>query len=129
MAVNSQFPAGQYPNPTKQSTIPYQSGVLTGNIALSGSVSTMYDLSDWTLTAIHIPGTLASGTINFWSTPNPIGGTFSPVYDTAGNKLAVIATAGNQIIADIPELAPLRFIQLVTGGTQSVAQTINLIVK
>jgi len=110
------------------SQLTYENNVLPGTIALSGSVSNTYDLSDWTLTALHIPGTLSAGTLTFQGALNNQG-TFSPVYDTAGNQLSVIATAGNQIITDIPELAPLRYIKLIASGTQSAAQVINLIVK
>ncbi len=111
------------PNPLKQYTLTYEDKVLPGTMGTASGTSSVYDLQGWTLTAIEIPGTMASGTLTFQGANNQQGA-YRPIYE-----LTVIGTAGNQIITDIPELAPLRFIKVIAGGTQSTAQVINLLVK
>ena len=126
--MSVQLPAGAYPPRTKMSTLTYDSYVIPGTIAISGSVSNLYDLSDWTLVAMEIPGTLASGTLQFWAADNPVTPTFRPVCGTSGAPLTAIGTLGNQVLL-APSLNGVRYLQLVSGGTQSAAQPINLLVK
>lgn len=130
MANQASFGNGavDLPNPQKNTQLTYDPQVISGTIGSASGTSTPYDLCGWTLTAIELPGTLLAGTLTFQGARS-LQDTFRTIYDTAGNQLSVIGTAGNQIITDIPELAPLRFIKIVAGGTQSSAQTINLFVK
>lgn len=130
MANTQQYPAGQFAQVTKPSTIPFFQAVLPGTIALSGSVSGIYDLSDWTLYALQIPGTLASGTIQIWAGNNPQD-TFRPLCGTGGAVITLVGTLGNQVIGVPANLGieACRYIELVTAGTQTAAQTINLLVK
>ena len=127
----TQLPAGADPARTKMSTLTYDYNVLPGTIPLSGSVSSIYDLSDWTLVGMEIPGTLASGTLQFLGASFVSNGSvsgFRPVCGTSGAVLTAIGTLGNQILL-APSLNGVRFLELQAGGTQSVAQVINLLVK
>lgn len=131
MATNTQqYPAGAYAPITKPSTVPFFSAVLPGTIALSGSVSTVYDLSDWTLYALQIPGTLASGTLQIWAGANAQD-TFRPLTGTGGAVITLVGTLGNQVMGVPANLGieACRFVEFVAAGTQTVAQTINLLVK
>ena len=129
--MSTQLPAGAYPARTKMSTLTYDYNVLPGTIPLSGSVSSLYDLSDWTLVGMEIPGTLASGTVQFWGAANVSNGSTSgyrPVCGTSGAPLTAIGTLGNQVLL-APSLNGVRYLELVAAGTQTAAQVINLLVK
>lgn len=129
--MSTQLPAGAYPQRTKMSTLTYDYNVIQGTIPLSGSVSNVYDLSDWTLVAMEIPGTLAAGTIQFWGAANVSNGSvsgFRPICGTSGAVLSSIGTLGNQVLL-APSLNGVRFLELVAAGTQTAAQVINLLVK
>ncbi len=126
--MSIQYPPGAFEQRAKQSTLTYEYYAIPGTIPLSGSVSNTFDLSDWTLAAFEIPGTLASGTIQIWAASNPQG-TFRPLCGTSGAVLTMIGTLGNQVIIAPSGITAARYIQLVTAGTQTAAQTINALVK
>lgn len=129
MATNTQqLPAGAYPNRGKLSALTYENAVLPGTISLSGSVSSTYDLSDWTLVAFEVPGTLAAGTLTVYAANNP-SGVFRPMAGTGGATLTMVGTLGNEIIIAPSGINAARYIQLVAAGTQTVAQPINALVK
>lgn len=133
MANTQQLPAGAYPPRGKFSQLTYENYVIPGTVSSGGSVSNTYDLSDWTQFAIHsVPnGTILGGTVmNIWGAPNEAG-PFYPLYGTAGTiaSSVQIGSVTNGIYGPVTVLQPLRYVQLVLGGTQSAAQTFNLIVK
>ena len=116
------------PNPQKNLSIVYDPQVLPGTIAVGATVSSIYDTSGWTFAALETPGTLDSGTVTFRG-GDSLQSTFRPMYDQTGTAIKAVAIVGQQIV-NIGSIAPVRFIQLVTAGTgQTVAQTINLLVK
>ena len=108
-------------NPTKVVT----------TIALGAGTSGVVDLNGFSLFAIETPNTLTGGTITFRAGTAAQGttavGNFRPVYDSANNQLSMIVGT-NQMHTDIPELAPLRYVQLVMG-TQAAAADFTVLMK
>ena len=128
-----QLPAGAYPTRTKMSTLTYDNNVIPAVVPVGGSVSGIIDLSDWTLFSIQsVPnGTILGGTVmNIWGAPTTAG-PFYPLYGTSGTVASTvqIGSVVNGIYGPVSVIQPIRYIQLVLGGTQSAAQTFNLLVK
>ena len=128
-----QLPAGAYPTRTKMSTLTYDNNVIPAVVPVGGSVSGIIDLSDWTLFSIQsVPnGTILGGTVmNIWGAPTTTS-TFYPLYGTSGNVQSTIqmGSTTNGIYGPVSVIQPIRYIQLALGGTQSAAQTFNLLVK
>lgn len=131
--MSTQLPAGAYPPRTKMSTLTYENNVIQAVVPVAGSVSGIIDLHDWTLFSIQsVPnGTILGGTVmNIWGAPTTAA-TFYPLYGTTGNVQSTIqmGSTTNGIYGPVSVIQPIRYIQLVLGGTQSAAQTFNLLVK
>ena len=77
------------------------------------SQSSEIDLESYGVVAIMMPAVFGATSITFLASATS-GGTFYPVYDSAGNELAATVT-GSHIITDLPELAPLRYIKIRSG--------------
>lgn len=120
------------PNPQKMLTLVYDAQFLLGTVPVSGSVSSTYDLSSWTQFAIQsVPnGTILGGTVmNFWGAKSA-DSAFYPLYGTNNVAYAVnFGSTTNQILTPLTFPEPVRFLQIVLGGTQSAAQTFTLLVK
>jgi len=110
----------------------YNAQVLYGTVTAGGSISSAFDLNQYSTVAIETPGTIAGTALAFRHGSNVNNGTLTGalvVNDSAGNLLSVVAGA-SQVITDIPELAPLRNISLVMGGgTQATNAIFKLWVK
>ena len=122
-----------YSYPQKAPGNVYEPGFLYGTVPVAGSVSSPFDLSSWTQFAIEsIPnGTILGGTVmSIWGAPN-LSGTFYPLYGTTGNTATTVqfGSTTNGIYGPVTFIEPIRFIQLVLGGTQSAAQVFTLHVK
>lgn len=108
---------------------PYNPNVLYGTIALGAGTTGPIDLRGYTLAAVVVPGTVLGTLLTFLASTD-VNGTYFTVFDTAGNTLsAVYGTAGARVITDIPELAPVRYLKMVTSGTQSAEKAFGLLVK
>lgn len=107
---------------------PYKPQVLYGTISANSGTSTVIDLRGYSLVSVAVPGTVLGTLLTFQSSFD--GASYWPVTDSAANTVsAVYGTAGAQIITDLPELSPLRYIKLVTSGTQSADKIFGVIVK
>ena len=131
--MGAQLPAGAYPTRTKMSTLTYESCVIPGTVPVAGSVSSISDLSDWTQFSIQsVPnGTILGGTVmSIWGAPTTAG-PFYPLYGTSGTTQSTVQMGSvvNGIYGPVTVLQPIRYIELVLGGTQSAAQTFNLLAK
>ena len=125
------------PHPQKNPSITYDPQILTGNIPVAGSVSTIFDLQGWSEFALFVNpgnGTIAGtilGTVATIYGGKSLQDTFVPVYGTTGTVSSTIqfgSTTG-QIISQLNILKPLRFVEFVMGGTQSQAVGLTLLVK
>lgn len=105
---------------------------LMGTVTAGGSVSSAFEIDGYDSVAILTPGTIAGSTLQFRSGIATNNGTLlNPltVVDSGGNTLSV-AAAASQIITDVPELRPLRYVALVMGGgTQATDAIFQMLVK
>jgi hypothetical protein len=119
-------------NPQKNPSMTYDSQFLPGTIPVAGSVSSPYDIGGWVnISALVVPnGTILGGTVfAIWGAQAQMG-PYYPLYGTTNVATTItIGSTGNQIIGPITPIVPVRFIELIAPGTQSAAQTINLLVK
>jgi hypothetical protein len=110
---------------------PYKPQKIDTTIALGEGTSGVIDLAGYTLAAIMTPTALTGGTITYLCGTAAHGttpvGQYSPVFNPAGVQLATIAGT-NQVLTDLIELSPLRYIQLVMG-TQSAARNFTILLK
>lgn len=86
---------------------------LTATIANAASLSGAIDLAGFSQVGLVMPAAWTAANLTFQGC-DTLGGTYQDIYDSAGNELTVIAAA-SRCIADIPELAPFRFIKIRSG--------------
>lgn len=103
--------------------------VKTATIANGATTSNVIDLEHWMLVGL-IFGTFTGATISF--TVSTVGdGTFVPLVDEAGAAISVVATDNSAVGLDAAarELAPWRFIKIVSASSEAAARTISLVLK
>jgi len=129
----NEFGVPDFPQPTKQPTIPYDPAILRGSINGQGSVSTTFDLSGWTNFALKVDpnGTVTGGTTwTVWTAPDK-SSNFVPYIGTTGTTAQTIqiGSTGTQVYGPITFLTPLRFVQFVAAGTQIGTPLLTLFAK
>jgi hypothetical protein len=113
-------------------TLVTQTTTIAATISSGQSLSSEIDLGGYRNIAIQMPSSWDTANLTFQGS-TVSSGTFQNIYDSAGNELTLIAAASHAI-ADIPELAPFRYIKIRSGtsGTpvnQSANRTITVIAK
>jgi hypothetical protein len=102
--------------------------VISADIAASGTKSGEIDLGGLEVTHLVMPAAFVGTAITFEAASAP-GGTFYPVYDSAGAAVTVTVaqqkhTALSQEIRN--SLRGLRIIKIVSGSTETAAVSVGL---
>ena len=114
----------------------YEPSKIDVTIGSAAGTSGVVDLSGKSLLAFIVPATFAGTTFTYLAGTLkdnqgagtlPIGN-YYPVYDPSGNHLTTTIGTG-RVITDVPELAPLRYIQIVSSATQTANRTVTVLYK
>ena len=114
----------------------YEPSKIDTTIGSANGTSGVIDISGKSLLGFIVPATFAgttftylAGTLksNVGAGTLPIGN-FFPVYDSSGNILTTNIGTG-RVITDIPELSPLRYIQIVSSATQTANRVVTVLYK
>ena len=104
---------------------------LVATIANGQTTSGEIELRDYALAAIVTPAALTSTAITFTVSATK-GGTYVPLYDSAGNQVSVTVTTSRAYGITGEEadaLAAFNFIKLVGGSAEGAARDIYLCLK
>jgi len=103
--------------------------VIEAVIASGGTESAEVDLENFSIMGLLIP-TLDSGNLTFKVSDKP-GGTFQTLTTAVPAAIAVVAGTGNFALGadDLTDLAPYRFVKIVSAATQTAARTLKWILK
>ena|SRR3990167_1022830 len=114
----------------------YEPNRINVTIGSAAGTSGVVDIQGKSLIGLIVPATFAgtsftylAGTLKSNVSPGtlPIGN-FYPVYDSSGNQLTTVIGTG-RVITDVPELAPLRYIQIVSSATQTADRVVTVLYK
>lgn len=104
---------------------------VTATIAAGGTTTGEIELRDYALAGFITPAALTSTAITFTVSATK-GGTFVPLYTSAGNQVALTVTTSQAYGITGEEadaLAPWNYIKLVGGSVEGAARSILLALK
>ena len=96
-------------------------------IAASASVSSIVDLGGASLVGIIFPATMTGSSITFNASNDGVN--FYEMYSTVGGALSVIFTASAWVGIVPSDFAGVKYLQLVSNGTESSSRQITLIAR
>jgi hypothetical protein len=96
----------------------------TVTVSVSTTTSGVIDLHGTTLAGIFVPAQFDGTTITIMASSSPTG-TFVPVQDGTGSTMTITTAASNYVpITNLALVAGLRYIEIVTGTTQTTTDTV-----
>ena len=101
------------------------------DISADDDLSSVIDLGDNRLFALHLPAAFTSTTITFVVAPT-VDGTYQALYDDAGNAISLTVAQGETIGitgTNAAALAACRFVKLVTGSSEIADRTIKVLLR
>lgn len=103
--------------------------VVEAVIASGDTESAIADLANYAIAGLLIP-TVDSGNLTFKVCDTP-GGTFQLLESASAAAIAVTAGTGNFALGadDLTDLAPYRFVKIVSAVTQTAARTFKWVLK
>ncbi len=102
---------------------------LTATIANGQSASAEIDLAGTTLCGLIIPSAI-TGTAFAIQMADASGGTFIAVQDGSGSDVSIAVAASKYIpINNLAVTAGLRFIKIVSNGTEAAQRSIKLVTR
>ncbi len=114
----------------------YNASLVVGTIATNGTLSEMFDLSNYSQLAL-LSDNASNGTLNFMVAGSPlyINGTLNDTFrllrDTAGAAIAYTLPNGSGAFrtTDLAILASYRYVRLLTSVSQANTPTFTFVTK
>lgn len=98
---------------------------LVANINANASASQLVDLKGFTLLGIYVPNNFQGTNVTFKCALNK-DDTPSVMKDSGGVAVNAVVSAGDYVSLDPVTFAGVRFLQLVSGSTETAARAIKL---
>lgn len=106
--------------------IPRKTYENTAVIAASGTTSNAVDLEENDLVGVIFPASMTGTSVTITMAAS-LTGTYNTHYDQSGSAVTISVVNGSAAIDNLAHTAGLRFIKLVSNGTEAAERTITLV--